>query len=38
MKRAQEGAGYDVSPKLQEKIAGQKLLAPKATIFQYGGK
>ena len=37
-RRAQEGAGYDVSPKLQEKIIGHKLLAPKATIFHHGGK
>ena len=37
-RRAKDGAGYDVSPKLQEKIIGQKLLAPKATIFHYGGK
>ena len=35
-RRAQEG--YEVSPMPKEKFVGQKLLAPKATIFQHGGK
>jgi hypothetical protein len=37
-KRSQEGAGYDVSPKLVEKITGQKLLSPKSTVFLHGRK
>ena len=35
-RRAQEG--YEVSPMPKGKFVGQKLLAPKATISQHGGK
>ena len=34
VRRTQEG--YDVSPIPKESFIGQKLLAPKATIFQHG--
>jgi len=37
-RRAQEGVGYDVSPKPKEKFTGQKLLAPKSTVFLHGRK
>jgi hypothetical protein len=37
-KRAKEGMGYDVSPKPKESFTGQKLLAPKSTVFLYGRK